>query len=61
MFITDEQIKELENLAPEHADTLIAFGGDMYRKGMKAGWLATMVGYVTGLTIVIVHDVIKNK
>ncbi|NBI91859.1 hypothetical protein D3Z45_15075 [Lachnospiraceae bacterium] len=46
MIITETQKKEIEQLIPEHGAALIAYGADMYRRGIITGavWLAIGVG-----------------
>lgn len=34
MIITEEQKKEIEQLIPEHKEALIAYGADMYCRGI---------------------------
>lgn len=58
-----EQIKEIEKLVeenPEFVEALIAFGGDMYRRGILAGAIAAMIGIAGGLTIEGICKVYKN-
>ena len=54
MIITEIQKKEIEQLIPEHTEALVAYGADMYRRGLITGavWLAIGVGcgfVITGL------------
>lgn len=46
MIITETQKKEIEQLIPEHGEALVAYGADMYRRGIITGavWLAIGVG-----------------
>lgn len=47
-IISETDKRELENLAEEHSDVLIAFGAEMYRKGMLNGALAITIGAAIG-------------
>ncbi len=46
MIITEIQMKEIEQLIPEHKEALVAYGADMYGRGIITGavWLAIGVG-----------------
>lgn len=46
MIITENQKKEIEHLIPGHEEALVAFGADMYRRGLVTGavWLALGIG-----------------
>lgn len=46
MIITENQKKEIERLIPEHGEALVAYGADMYRRGIITGaiWLAIGLG-----------------
>lgn len=37
MIITEIQKKEIEQLIPEHTEALVAYGADMYRRGLITG------------------------
>ena len=59
--------KEIELLAEDHSEALVAYGGDMYRKGLNHGSIWTTVGVFIGAGImftaeyVIEHKKSKNK
>lgn len=46
MIITEELKKEIEQLIPGHEEALVAYGADMYRRGIVTGavWIALGVG-----------------
>lgn len=44
--LTKEECAIFSNIAAEHPNVLIKFGGDMYRKGMIKGGIAGMIGSV---------------
>lgn len=46
--LTKEEYAVFSNIAAEHPNVLIKFGGDMYRKGMTKGGIAGMIGAVAG-------------
>ena len=66
-IITESQKKEIELLAEDHLEALVAYGGDMYRKGLNHGSIWTTVGVFIGAGImftaeyVIEHKKSKNK
>lgn len=61
-IITEAQKREIESLAMEHWDALIAFGADMYRDGLIKGAIIGVGGAALGLTIpVIVKEIKKHK
>ena len=59
--ITEEQIIEIENMAKEHFDAVVAYGADMYRQGIVKGATLAAAGIATGVTSSIVWMIIKNK
>lgn len=61
MVITEIQKKEIEQLIPEHEVALVAFGADMYRRGLITGavWLAIGVG--CGAVIEILTEMYKHR
>ena len=59
--ITEQQKREIENLADEHYDALIGFGADMYQSGMINGTIMAIVGMVTTITVLKIVKVIKHK
>lgn len=50
-LITDAQKHEIEELAVEHSGALIAYGADLYRKGMIKGLTIGIVGFYIGRAI----------
>ena len=44
MIITEIQKKEIEQLIPEHGEALLAYGADMYRRGIIAGAVTLAIG-----------------
>lgn len=50
-IITDEQKREIEELAKEHFDALIAYGADLHREGIKKGAIMVAMFSVIGFTI----------
>ena len=61
-IITELQKKEIELLAEDHSEALVAYGGDMYRKGLNHGSIWTTVGVFIGAGVCIVADcIIKHK
>ena len=56
VLITVAQKEEIGALAAEHADALIAYGADLYRKGMINGAIAAL----TGVAIFGISKVIKE-
>lgn len=54
VLITVAQQEEIAALATKHGDALIAYGADMYRKGIIKGALAAFVGFtIAGVSIVV--------
>ena len=61
-IITGLQKKEIELLAEDHSEALVAYGGDMYRKGLNHGSIWTTVGVFIGAGVCIAADcIIKHK
>lgn len=60
-IITEEQTNEIENLATEHFDALVAFGADLYTDGIFKGAIMATAGIATGAAIVICRRLIKNR
>lgn len=64
-IITEAQKLEIEELAVNHSDALIAFGGVMYRSGWIKGCIATgaaaIVGTLIGKGICIIIDHYKEN
>ena len=65
--ITELQKREIELLAEDHLEELVAYGGDMDRKGLNHGAIWTTVDVFIGAGImftaeyVIEHKKSKNK
>lgn len=51
MIITEKEMREIENLIPEHKDALAAYGADIYRRGMYTGAICIVLGIGLGLLI----------
>lgn len=51
MIITESIKKEIECLIPEHENALVAFGADMYRRGMFIGAFYLTLGFGLGFVI----------
>ena len=61
-IITELQKKEIEALAENHLDALVAYGGDMYRQGLTHGCKWTVIGMFIGAGVCIAADcIIKHK
>ena len=61
-IITKEQEREIEQLAVEHSDALIAFGADLYRQGMFKGGVIILAGVVVGKGLSLAYEkLITNK
>lgn len=59
--VTNSKMKEIESLIPEHADALVAFGGDMYRKGIFAGAAYLAMGIGVGSAIHYLNELREHK
>jgi len=59
--ITEAQKREIENLAKEHSDALIAMGADMYRHGILRGALWTLAGVSIGVMSTQIYKAVKNR
>lgn len=59
-LITQEQIKELEELAVDHQPALVAFGADAYRDGYKRGVLHGAVAFGVGVAIAGAVNIYKS-
>lgn len=59
-FITTQQTKEIEELATEHHDALIAFGADLYSDGLVRGAIYGIVGAIVGASIYHAAKLIKK-
>ena len=61
-IITELQKKEIEALAEDHSEALVAYGGDMYRQGLTHGCKWTVIGMIIGAGVCIASDcIIKHK
>lgn len=59
---TELQKKEIEALAENHSEALVAYGGDMYRQGLNHGSIWTTIGVFIGAGVCIAADcIIKHK
>lgn len=47
-LITEDQKREIEKLAENHCDALIAYGADMHRRGIIRGAICTYIGLAVG-------------
>lgn len=59
-LITEQQQCEIEMLAFDHYDALIAYGADMYRDGLIKGAMMASIGIATGITIAKMFEFIKE-
>lgn len=59
-LISEAQKREIENLATEHWDALIAYGADLYRDGLIKGAIIGIVSATLGTTISIAVKEIKK-
>ena len=55
---TETQKNEIEKLANEHSDALIAYGADLYRQGMLKG---AIIGSICVIVSVSVLRVVKKN
>lgn len=60
-LITESQKREIEALAVEHSDALIAMGSDMYRHGLIKGAIIGGLSVTAGYVISAIKDVMKAK
>lgn len=59
--ITELQKHEIEQLATDHADALIAFGADLYRKGLIKGVIIGACGMFVGAIVRAFVDEVKGE
>lgn len=59
--ITESQKREIEKLATDHADALIAYGADLYRQGLIKGAIVASIGAVTAIVVSEITKVIKKS
>ena len=61
-IINKSQMREIEKLANNgHHNALIAYGADLYRKGLSTGAISIIVGVTIGGVIYVIADAIKIK
>ena len=60
-LITELQKQEIEELAINHNEALIAYGADMYRSGLIKGAIMASIGAATAITISTIYNVIQTK
>lgn len=59
-LITEPQKHEIEKLSSTHADALIAYGADMYHKGLVNGAITVSIGVGIGVIMSLMGKVIKK-
>lgn len=59
--INEKQKREIEALAVEHSDALIAMGADLYRQGLIKGAIIGSLGVATGIAVSIIRSVKKEN
>lgn len=59
-LITNSQRREIEGLAVEHLDALVAYGADLYRQGFIKGAITGMVGVASGVVFTIARRELKG-
>lgn len=59
-LITDAQKHKIQKLAVKHWDELVAYGAEMYRKGLIKGILSVSVGFATVFSIMLGVELIKE-
>lgn len=59
-LITEEQKREIEKLATEHGEALIAYGADMYRRGIVSGACYAIAGAGVCALISLGSKLLKN-
>ena len=61
-IMTMAQQKELVAIGTEHLDTLVAYGGDMYRMGLVKGAKCALTGAVIGVVAsTVIRTVVEIK
>lgn len=58
--INEKQKTEIEALAVEHSDALIAMGADLYRQGLIKGAIIGGLGVATGFVVSIIRSAKKE-
>lgn len=61
MIITETQKKEIEQLIPDHGEALVAYGADMFRRGMVAGAVWLGVGVCCGFVVMGVQTIYEYR
>lgn len=59
--INEKQKREIEALAVEHSDALIAMGADLYRQGLIKGAIIGSLSVATGIAVSIIRSVKKEN
>lgn len=59
-LITEEQKHEIEKVAEDHSDALIAYGADLYRKGIYKGAIIVSVGVLIGAVVASAVSAVKE-
>ena len=59
-LITNSQKREIEGLAVEHLDALIAYGADLYRQGFIKGAITGAIGVTAGFVFSIARRELKE-
>lgn len=60
-IITEEQKRIIRCLAEDHSDALIAFGADMYRKGIYKGAIVATVGFFAGAAVQVCYEEFMSR
>lgn len=60
-LMTEETIKEIESLIPDHEQALILYGADLYRKGMIKGAVVAGIGTAFGMIVNAIKHVDTEK
>lgn len=58
--INEKQKQEIEALAVEHSDALIAMGADLYRQGLIKGAIIGGLSVATGFVVSIIKSAKKG-
>lgn len=58
--INESQKREIEALAVEHSDVLIAMGADLYRHGLIKGAIIGGLGVATGFVVSMIKSARKE-
>ncbi|GEM_PF-6866186 len=60
-IITDKEMKEIEQLIPEHKESLVAYGAYMYRCGVFTGAAYLAIGVGLGFIIHVSRVIYKDR